>query len=48
MSPSENMDDYEDDGEVLHELKERRRHRSFLKVINKKRLSKFELDELMN
>ena len=43
------MESQEEDEEVLEELAEKRKQRqkSFTSVINKRRLSKFELDEVM-
>ncbi len=43
------LESQEEDDEVLAELAEKRKQRqkSFLSVVNKKKLSKFELDEVM-
>lgn len=45
----EELESLEDDDEVLQELSQKRKERqkSFLSVINKKKLSKHELDEVM-
>jgi len=43
------LESREEDEGILEELAEKRRkaHKSFLSVVNKKKLSKFELDEVM-
>ena len=45
----EEIESKEEDNEVLEELAEKRRkqHKSFTAVINKKKLSRYELDEVM-
>lgn len=48
MDLYEEMESEAEDEEILEEMKEKKTKKSFTEIINKKKISKFELDEALN